>query len=56
MGPGLLALSLAKVLSATNKTFKSILSPVTDALREMTKAARAGAAAAHAKKKAGGDK
>ena len=56
MVPGLLALALARTLSATNKVFKSILSPVIDALRNMTKAARVGAAAAVAKKKAGGDK
>ena len=56
MEPGLLALGMAKAMSATNKAFKSLLSPVTDALRDMTKAARAGAAEARAKKKAGGDK
>jgi hypothetical protein len=56
MGPGLLALAMARAMSATNKTFKSMLAPVIDALREMTKPARAGAAEARAKKKAGGDK
>ena len=52
MEPGLLALAMAKAMSASNKTFQSMLSPVIDALRNMTKAARAGAAEARAKKKA----
>ena len=53
MEPGLLALAMARMLSATNKGFKSTLAPVIDKLRDMTKAARAGAAEARAKKKAG---
>jgi hypothetical protein len=52
MEPGLLALAMARTLSATNKAFKSTLAPVTDALREMTKRARAAAAEARAAKKA----
>jgi hypothetical protein len=56
MVPGLLALALASTLSATNKTYKSLLAPVIDALREMTKAARAGGVAARAKKKAAAEK
>ena len=52
--PGLLALEMARTLSKTNATFRSLLAPVLDALREMTKAARAGAADARAAKKAGG--
>lgn len=56
MEPGLLALAMARVLSATNKGFKSTLAPVIDKLRDMTKAARAGAAEARAKKKAGTEK
>jgi len=51
MEPGLLALAMVRTLSATNKTFKSTLAPVIDALRDMTKRARAGAAEARAKKK-----
>jgi hypothetical protein len=50
MEPGLLALAMARMLSATNKGFKSTLAPVIDKLRDMTKAARAGAAEACAKK------
>ncbi len=53
MEPGLLALAMARMLAATNKGFKSTLAPVIDKLRDMTKAARAGAAEARAKKKAG---
>ncbi|MEP7124964.1 MAG: hypothetical protein ABJE95_28805 [Byssovorax sp.] len=56
MAPGLLALALARTLSATNKKYKSLLAPVIDKLREMTKAARAGAANAVAKKKAAAGK
>lgn len=57
MAPGLLALALASTLSATNKACKSLLAPVIDALREMTKAARAGGGvAARAKKKAAAGK
>jgi hypothetical protein len=52
MEPGLLALAMARTLSATNKAFKSTLAPVIDALREMTKHARAAAAEARAAKKA----
>lgn len=56
MVPGLLSLALARTLSATNKTYKSLLAPAIDALREMTKAARAGGVAARAKKKAAAGK
>lgn len=52
MEPGLLALAMARTLSSTNKAFKSTLAPVIDALREMTKHARAAAAEARAAKKA----
>jgi hypothetical protein len=53
MEPGLLALAMARTLSVTNKTFKSTLAPVIDALRAMTKRARAVAAEAREAKKAG---
>ncbi|XXT21068.1 hypothetical protein WME94_05790 [Sorangium sp. So ce429] len=43
MEPGLLALAMARMLTATNKGFKPTLAPVID---KMTKAARAGAAEA----------
>lgn len=41
IGPGLLALDFARSLAKTNETFRSMLAPVTDLLREMTKSARA---------------
>jgi hypothetical protein len=56
MEPGLLALAMARTLSATNKAFKSTLAPVIDALRAMTKRARAAAAQAREAKKAGAPK
>lgn len=40
VGPGLLALGLARALAKSNPTFRSALSPVLDAFREMTKRAR----------------
>lgn len=39
--PGLAALDLVRSLTRNNATFRSLLAPVLDALREMTKAARA---------------
>jgi hypothetical protein len=39
MEPGLLALAMPRMLSATNKGFKSTLAPVIDKLRDRTKAA-----------------
>ena len=53
MEPGLLVLAMVRVLSATNKGFRSTLAPVIDNIRDMMKAARSGVAEAHAKKKAG---
>lgn len=51
MEPGLLALAMARTLSATNKAYRSTLAPLLDALREMTKRARASAAQKRATKK-----
>ena len=48
MEPGLLALAMARTLSATNKELKSTLAPMIDTLRDMTKRSLAGAAEARA--------
>jgi hypothetical protein len=53
MEPGLLALAMTRTVSAGNKEFESTLAPVVDALRDMTKRSRAGAAEARAAKRAG---
>ena len=44
MEPGLLGLAMARTLSTTNKAFHSLLAPLLDSLRDMTKRARAAAA------------
>lgn len=46
--PGHLALGLAKTIAAGNAAFRGLLAPVTDALRDMTAAAREARAAAKA--------
>jgi hypothetical protein len=52
VGPGLLALDLARTLSKGSLTFRSALAPVLDAFRELTKRARKGRAEATADKPA----
>src|SRR5436190_560579 len=50
IGPGLLALELARSVSKTNPDYRALLAPALDAFRDMTKNARRRLAEQHADK------
>jgi hypothetical protein len=51
IGPGMMAIALARTLALSSAAHRSLLAPVLDAFRALTRAARARAAAARAAKK-----
>lgn len=51
VGPGMMALALARTLATSSAAHRSLLAPVLDAFRDLTKAARTSAAKARGAKK-----
>jgi hypothetical protein len=56
VGPGMMALALARTLALSSAAHRSVLAPVLDAFGALTKRARARAAESHAAKKAAAEK
>jgi len=56
VGPGMMALALARTLALSSAAHRSVLAPVLDAFGALTKRARARAAESHAARKAAAEK